>query len=223
MMEAQLDLWRGKTRPEIAADAAVHALGVGFGLIGGPILIGLVAARGEPGPLVAVSIYVVTLIAMLSLSATYNLLPFEGAKDWLRRLDHSTIYLKIAGAYTPFAAISVGGKVGAGLLAAVWAAAGIGIALKLFYPRRFDTLSIFLYLGMGWAAVAVADDVARSIDMSALILILVAGGLYSTGVIFHLWRRLPYQNAVWHVFVLSATVTLYGAVALEFAGPAPLS
>ncbi|WP_340108189.1 PAQR family membrane homeostasis protein TrhA [Pikeienuella sp. HZG-20] len=215
-METRLGTRRVKTRPEIIADAAVHALGVGFGLIGGPILIALVAARGEPGPVIAVSIYVATLIAMFSFSAIYNLLPVEGAKDWLRRLDHSTIYLKIAGAYTPFAALSVGGKLGVGLLAGIWATAGFGIALKLFFPRRFDTLSIFLYLGMGWAAVMFAGDIARSIDTSALTLMFVAGGLYSIGVIFHLWERLPFQNAIWHVFVLSATVTLYGAVVLEF-------
>lgn len=208
---------RAQTRPEIAADAIVHALGVGFALIGGPILIFYVAARGEPGSLAAVSIYVATLIAMFALSAIYNLLPIEGAKDWLRRLDHSTIYLKIAGAYTPFAALSIGGASGEVLLAGVWLAAGVGIFLKLIYPRRFEALSIALYLMMGWAAVVVAGDVAASVDAATVTLILVAGGLYSTGVIFHLWARLPFQNAIWHVFVLAATAVLYGAVALEFA------
>ncbi|QIE57300.1 hemolysin III family protein [Pikeienuella piscinae] len=208
---------RPQTRKEIAADAVVHGLGVGFGLIGGPILIGYVAARGDSGSLIAVSIYVATLIAMFLLSATYNLIPLEGAKDWLRRLDHSTIYLKIAGAYTPFAALSVGGLVGNLLLTGVWLAACVGIFLKMIYPRRFEALSIVLYLMMGWAAVVVAGDVAASIDAETMSLILIAGGLYSTGVFFHLWERLPFQNAIWHVFVLAATVVLYGAVALEFA------
>ena len=208
---------RPQTRNEIAADAVVHALGVGFALIGGPILIGLVASHREPGSIVAVSIYVATLIAMFSLSAGYNLIPFERAQCWLRRLDHSTIYLKIAGAYTPFAAISVGGLVGHGLLAAVWGAAAVGIMLKLAFPRRFETLSIILYLAMGWAALAVAGDVAASVEGGTMMLIVIAGLLYSGGVIFHLWERLPYQNAIWHVFVLAATAVLYGAVALEFA------
>lgn len=208
---------RLQTRNEIAADAVVHALGVGFALIGGPILIGLVASHREPGSIVAVSIYVATLIAMFSLSASYNLIPFERAQCWLRRLDHSTIYLKIAGAYTPFAAISVGGFVGNGLLAAVWGAAAVGILLKLAFPRRFEMFSIVLYLAMGWAAVAVAGDVAASVEGTTMALIVVAGLLYSGGVVFHLWHRLPYQNAIWHVFVLAATAVLYGAVALEFA------
>lgn len=208
---------RDQTRYEIAADAVVHALGVGFGLIGGPILIGFVAARGEAGSLVAICIYVATLIAMFALSASYNLIPLAGAKDWLRRLDHSTIYLKIAGAYTPFAALSVGGLVGHVLLAAVWMAAAFGIVLKLLYPHRFEALSIVLYLAMGWAAVAVAGDIVESVRGVSLILIVIAGVLYSTGVIFHLWSRLPFQNAIWHVFVLAATIVLYGAVAVEFA------
>ncbi|MFN3262748.1 MAG: PAQR family membrane homeostasis protein TrhA [Pikeienuella sp.] len=208
---------RPQTRNEIAADAVVHALGVSFALIGGPILIGLVASHREPGSIAAVSIYVATLIAMFSLSASYNLIPFERAQCWLRRLDHSTIYLKIAGAYTPFAAISVGGLVGNGLLAVVWGAAAVGIMLKLAFPRRFETLSLILYLGMGWAALAVAGDVAASVEGGTMMLIVIAGLLYSGGVIFHLWQRLPYQNAIWHVFVLAATAVLYGAVALEFA------
>ena len=203
-------------RAEIAADAVIHALGVGFALIGGPILIGLVAAEGEAWPIVAISIYVATLIAMFTASAGYNLIPIESWKGWLRRLDHSTIYLKIAGAYTPFAAISIGGFVGKALLATVWAVALLGLALKLLYPRRFEILSIVLYLALGWAAVFVAGDVARSVDSMALILVLIAGGLYSVGVIFHLWERLPFQNAIWHLMVLSATAVLYAAMAVEF-------
>ena len=203
-------------RAEIAADAVIHALGVGFALIGGPILIGLVAAEGEAWPIVAISIYVATLIAMFTASAGYNLIPIDSWKGWLRRLDHSTIYLKIAGAYTPFAAISIGGFVGKALLATVWAVALLGLALKLLYPRRFEILSIVLYLALGWAAVFVAGDVARSVDSVALILVLIAGGLYSVGVIFHLWERLPFQNAIWHLMVLSATAVLYAAMAVEF-------
>lgn len=204
-------------RAEIAADAVIHALGVGFALIGGPILIGLVAAEGETWAIAAISIYVATLIAMFTASAGYNLIPIPTWKDWLRRLDHSTIYLKIAGAYTPFAAISIGGFVGKSLLATVWIVALAGLALKLLYPRRFEILSIILYLALGWAAVFVAGDVARSVDSAALTLLVIAGGLYSLGVVFHLWEKLPFQNAIWHLMVLSATAVLYAAMAVEFA------
>ena len=203
-------------RAEITADAIVHALGVGFALIGGPILIGLVAAEGDIWPVVAISVYVATLIAMFTASASYNLIPIEPWKGWLRRLDHSTIYLKIAGAYTPFAAISIGGFVGKTLLAIVWIVALTGLALKLLYPRRFEILSIILYLALGWAAVFVAGDVMKSLDSVALTLIVIAGGLYSLGIVFHLWEKLPFQNAIWHLMVLSATAVLYAAMAVEF-------
>lgn len=207
---------RPYSRGEIAADAAVHAAGVGFALIGGPILIGLVAAQGDAWPIVAISIYVATLIAMLAFSASYNLISIPAAKEWLRRLDHSTIYLKIAGAYTPFAMISIGGFVGDALLACVWAAAGIGVAIKVFFPYRFELFCLMLYLAMGWAAVAVYGDVAASLQAGTLSLVMVAGVLYTLGVVFFVWERLPFQNAIWHVFVLAASVTLYSAMAVEF-------
>ena len=153
---------------------------------------------------------------MFTASASYNLIPIESWKGWLRRLDHSTIYLKIAGAYTPFAAISIGGFVGNALLATVWIVALTGLALKLLFPRRFEVLSIILYLALGWAAVFVAGDVMESLDSVALTLIVIAGGLYSLGVVFHLWEKLPFQNAIWHLMVLSATAVLYAAMAVEF-------
>lgn len=207
---------RSYTWAETAADGVIHGLGVSFALIGGPILIGLVAASGEPWPIAAVSIYVATMIAMLACSAGYNMIPFASWKEVLRRVDHSTIYLKIAGSYTPFAAISMGGAVGGGLLSVVWGAAALGVTLKLAFPRRFEWLSLALYLLMGWAAIWVTGDVAASVGGVTMTLLLIAGGLYSFGVIFHLWERLPFQNAIWHLFVLSATAVLYAAMAVEF-------
>ena len=204
------------TRGEIAADAVVHALGVGFALIGGPILIGLVAAGRDGWTIAAISIYVATLIAMFASSAGYNLAPISKVKEALRRLDHSTIYLKIAGSYTPFALISMSGGAGKTLLLMVWLAAGFGIALKLIYPRRFQILSLVLYLAMGWAAIVIADEVAASVETATMVLLLTAGGLYSVGVVFHVWDKLPFQNAIWHLFVLAATAVLYAAMAIEF-------
>lgn len=204
------------TRVEVAADAAIHGFGVLFALIGGPILIGFVAAEGEAGSTAAISVYVATMIAMLALSAGYNLAPFPAAKDWLRRLDHSTIYMKIAGAYTPFAAISVGGFAGWALLSGVWFAAVAGIALKILFPRRYEALSIVLYLAMGWAALPLAPEIAASVEGGTLTLLAIAGGLYTFGVVFHLWEKLPFQNAIWHLFVLSATAVLYAAMVVEF-------
>ncbi len=202
---------------EVTVDAVVHAAGVGFALIGGPILIWMVALHREGYDTAAITVYVATLIAMFSMSAGYNLIALPQAKDWLRRLDHSTIYLKIAGAYTPFAAISLGGMVGTGLLLAVWGAAVFGITLKILFPRRFEMLSLVLYLVMGWAAVIVIDDIYASVAGMTLTLMATSGVLYTLGVIFHVWQNLPYQNAIWHLFVLTATAVMYAAVVVEFA------
>lgn len=208
--------YRDQTKAEVTADAVVHALGVCFGVIAGPILIAHVAMQGETSTTTAICVYVATLVAMFTCSAIYNLVPNQGPGEWLRRLDHSTIYLKIAGAYTPFAAVSIGGAVGTGLLSVIWGVAAVGVALKILFPRRFDNLSILLYLAMGWAGVMVGGDIASSIEFTPMILVAIAGLLYSTGVIFHLWRALPFQNAIWHVFVLAATAVLYVAMTLQF-------
>ena len=205
------------TPNELVADAVIHALGVAFALIGGPILIGIVASGREAGPTTAISIYVATLIAMFSASALYNLIPPSTWKEWLRRVDHSAIYLKIAGAYTPFAAVSLGGFAGYTLLTVVWAAALFGLMLKVLFPQRFELLSLVLYLALGWAAVWVIGDVMAELRTATFVLLLIAGVTYTLGVVFHLWRNLPYQNAIWHAFVLVATTVLYSAMAVEFA------
>lgn len=204
------------TRTEFWADAAVHLLGLAFVLIAGPILIGFVAAEGETGTIIAISIYVASLLAMIVASASYNLAPVGTPKQWLRRLDHSAIYIKIAGAYTPFAMLSLSGGTGYRLLIGVWLAAMSGVLVKLFWPRRFRLFTLSLYLAMGWAAAPLAAEVAASVQPTTWMLVLVAGALYTLGLPFHLWERLPYQNAIWHGFVLVATATLYAAIVVEF-------
>jgi hemolysin III len=203
------------TPAERRADAVVHALGLLFAAIGGPALIAIAALRGEPAVVVAVAVYVATLMATVSLSAAYNLNRSERWREPLRRLDHGAIYLKIAGTYTPFAALSLPWAVGGWLLAAVWAVAGVGVALKLAAPRRFEVASIPLYLALGWAGVWVWADITDAISPPALTLLGAGGVLYTAGVAFHLWERLPFHNAIWHLHVLIATALMFAAVAAE--------
>lgn len=205
------------TKAEYWADAAVHALGLGFVFVAGPNLLASVAAQGHQGAIAAISVYVASLAVMIAASAGYNLAPIGTAKQWLRRLDHSAIYLKIAGAYTPFAVLSLSNGSGQPLLAAVWTAAAIGVIVKLLWPRRFRPFTLALYLTMGWAAAPLAGEVAASVRPETWTLVLVSGCLYTCGVIFHLWERLPFQNVIWHGFVLVATGLMYAAMANEFA------
>jgi hemolysin III len=202
------------TPAERRADALVHWVGIGFAALAAPALIWIAAQRGDGATLAAVTVYATTLVAMLSISACYHMLRLPQWREVLRRLDHGAIYLKIAGTYTPFAAISIGGTTGRSLLLGVWTVAAIGCAVKVAAPRRFEIASIALYLALGWAVLFVAGEAVAALPAPTLALMATGGALYSLGVVFHLWDSLPYQNAIWHLHVLIATICFYAAVML---------
>ena len=209
------------SRAEQIADMTVHAVGLLGALLAVPVMITLAAVWDQEGAFIAaVAIYGASILVMLSLSASYNLtvLRQRGGRmlDWLRRADHAAIYVKIAGTYTPYAVLA-GGPVGRWLLIGVWTGALIGLSAKLFAPNRWEKASIVLYLALGWLFVVAAGPISSAITTATLVLILVGGGLYTIGVVFHLWHRLPYQNAIWHLFVLLATFVFISAIVVEVA------
>jgi hemolysin III len=205
---------RDYDRAEIAADAAVHAVGLIFGIVGVTILIVFaIGSRGAADLPVAV-VYGVGLLAMLGFSAAYNLWPVSRFKWVLRRFDHSAIYLLIAATYTPFMAQLKNGPLASAMLAIVWIVAAAGIAMKLALPGRFDRLSIAFYLLLSWSGVIMYDVIA-ALPASTLWLLGAGGLLYTFGVVFHIWSSLRFQNAIWHSFVASAAACHYGAV-LDF-------
>jgi hemolysin III len=199
-------------RAEIIADGIVHGLGVGFGLIAATVLIVLTGVFASTPEIVSVSIYAAGLLTMLGFSAAYNMWPVSPRKWWLRRFDHSAIYVLIAATYTPFMMQMHDRLLAMLLLGGVWGVAFIGIALKLFMPGRFDRLSILLYLAMGWSGLAAYDAVFTSLPKFTLWFVVAGGALYTLGVIFHTWRRLRFQNAIWHGFVLLGAACHYTAV-----------
>jgi hemolysin III len=199
-------------RAELIADGVVHVVGVLFGLIAATVLVVLTAIYATPLELVVVSVYVVGLLAMLSLSATYNLWPVSPTKWLLRRFDHSAIYVLIAATYTPIIAEMKQSVFAIALLTGVWCIAIVGVVLKLFWPGRFDRLSVGLYLAMGWSGLMLYDTVVTALPKLALWFVLLGGALYSLGVIFHAWRRLRFQNVIWHCFVLLGAACHYTAV-----------
>lgn len=204
--------WR-YSRGELLADAVVHVVGVALGLAGAAALVAAVLLDGVEAQLrLAVVVYAVALVAMLGASAAYNMWPVGRVKWRLRRLDHSTIFLMIAGTYTPFVATIGTSRLAWALLAAMWTVAVLGAALKVLLPGRFDRLSIALYLAMGWSGVMAYEPVIAGLPSNALWLLAVGGLLYTVGVVFHLMERLPFQNAIWHGFVLAAAACHYAAV-----------
>lgn len=199
-------------RAELIADGVVHVLGIAFGLIAATALVVLAGIYASKAEIVSVSVYVAGLLAMLGLSATYNLWPVSPVKWLLRRFDHSAIYILIAATYTPFLAQMNDRFIATALLIGVWSVAAVGIAIKVFLPGRFDRLAVGLYLAMGWSGVFAYDSLVSSLPSSTLWFIAAGGLLYSLGVIFHAWERLRFQNAIWHSFVLLAAGFHYTAV-----------
>lgn len=201
------------SRAEYLSDAVVHVLGTVVVLASVPVLITLTALlHGDARSIVGTSIYGATLLAMIVCSALYNVIG-QGRWAWLlQRLDHSAIYAKIAGTYTPFALLS---GHGGWLVAGLWVAAGVGMALKLVSPARFRWLAIALYLGMGWAGAVFGGDFVATLSPTVFSLILTGGLLYTAGVALYLFDRLPFHYTAWHVLVLAASMVLYSAVTMQ--------
>ena len=196
---------------ELVADGVVHALGLALGIAGAVVLVALAVFDGPPVPLAPLFVYAAGLVAMLGCSAAYNLLRSSRRHDLLRRLDHAAIFAMIAGTYTPFTTL-LDGAWSAPLTAAIWSVAAIGIAVKLCQPRRIERISIILYLGLGWIGLVAVGPFLASLGPATLALLAAGGVLYTVGVLFHVWKSLPYQNAIWHGFVLAGAVVHYVAV-----------
>jgi hemolysin III len=198
-------------RAEIIADGVVHAIGLCLGFVGAVTIV-VIAVRIERIEVTPILIYVIGLITMLTLSAAYNMWPVSPAKWVLRRFDHSAIYLLIAGTYTPFLVQMKNVLASAGLGIGVWLSAVIGIALKLALPGRFDRLTVVLFLLLGWSGLIAYDSLVSALPSASLWLLAIGGILYSVGALFHVWRGLRFQNAIWHGFVLLAASCHYAAV-----------
>lgn len=210
------------SRRERIADGCVHVAGIGASLVAMAVLLFLAQRHMPAASVASVAVYAAGALSMFIFSAGYNLVGRPRWKEILRRCDHAAIFIMIAGTYTPFAVVGIGGAWGLALLAGVWAAAVIGIALKLMAPSRFERVSVGLYLLQGWAVLVALDVVVEAIPTRTLVLLGIGGGLYTAGVAFHLWRRLAYQNAIWHGFVLCAAAVHYAAIIdMTLAGPGP--
>jgi hemolysin III len=200
------------SRRELLADGIVHVVGVFAGTIGAIVLITIAVLNHTYVEVIAVSIYAAGMILMFSCSALYNIARKSRYREFFRRLDHSGIFLMIAGTYTAFTTLMLKGEWAVYLIVLVWSVALFGIVIKLLWPKRLEGVTTGLYIALGWAGVVALKPILASLGVAALVLLCVGGVLYMVGVIFHLWEKLPYQNAIWHGFVVAAAATHYGAV-----------
>lgn len=200
------------SRGERIADGAIHFFGVFGSVVAITVMLVLAAYDGDGVTILTLAIYGAGVVAVFTISAAYHLTPLSPAKRILRRFDHAAIFVKIAGTYTPFAAISIGGGWGAALLGSVWGIAAVGVPIKLFDWKKFERFSVALYLAQGWLVVIAIGPLVEALSTPELVLCAVGGVLYTIGVAFYLATRLPYNNAIWHGFVLAASACFYAAV-----------
>ncbi|QRM42705.1 PAQR family membrane homeostasis protein TrhA [Rhizobium sp. BG4] len=197
---------------ELIADGIVHGVGLALALVGATVLIFYATVWSSHGELAAAWVYGIGLVMTIGISFTYNAWPVSRTKWFLRRLDHSSIFILIAATYTPFLERGSDDPLLFSMLIGIWVVAIVGILLKCVFPGRYDKLAILLYLAMGWSGVLVAEPVASRIPFASMLLIVIGGLIYSAGVIFHVWEKLRFQNAIWHGFVVAAAAVHYSAV-----------
>ncbi len=198
---------------EELANAISHGLGVVAGIVGLVMLLHkALLAHADALTLTSVSIYGASIIVLFLASTLYHAIPYEKAKAWLKTFDHCAIYLLIAGSYTPFMLIALRTPLAIGLMSAIWIVAAIGIGLKIAFIHRFKKLSLALYIGMGWLSLIVIYQLVQHVDLAGVLLLALGGIVYSLGVIFYVNSRIPFNHAIWHLFVLAGCVCHFFAI-----------
>ena len=204
---------RPYSQGELIADAFVHAAAIIAGAIAFSVLFVRIALHGEVSDGLAMAIYAASFFLLFGFSCAYNMTPPSPLKWLLRRFDHSSIYLMIAGTYTAAFSQMADRSWAWTLIGIVWAVSLVGIGLKLFLPGRFDRTSVAIYIALGWIAVIAVKPLIASLPVPTLALIAIGGLLYTIGVVFYKWHSLKFQNAIWHAFVTVAAGCQYAGIA----------
>lgn len=202
---------------EEIANTVTHGIGVGFSITGLILLVVRAALYGSAWQVVSFSIYGASLILLYLASTLYHGFQSPRLKSIFRIMDHTAIYLLIAGTYTPFLLVTLRGPWGWTLFGIIWGLALGGIIFKLVFGTKYEMLSTIFYLLMGWVVIIAIKPLIDVLPTGGLVW-LVAGGLaYSLGVIFYAWEKLPYNHAIWHGFVLAGSFFHFFAVFFHIA------
>lgn len=200
---------------EEIANTVTHALGMVMGIVGLILLlIKAIDRNADALTITSMSVYGGSMIVLFLASTLYHAIPHQKAKKALKTFDHCAIYLLIAGSYTPFLLVSLRTPLAIGLMIVIWSIALIGIIMKLAFVYRFKRLSLVTYLMMGWLSLVVIYQLALNLDIGGLTLLAVGGVIYSLGVIFYVAKRIPFNHAIWHGFVLAGYACHFLAIYL---------
>jgi len=202
---------RYSTGEEIA-NAVSHGVGIVLAITGLPVLVGFSVLYGSAWEIVAVSVYGATMVLMYTASTVYHAIPQMRAKRVLRVLDHASIFLAIAGTYTPFTLGNLRGPWGWTLFGVVWALAVLGIVFKALAVGRLRVWSVVLYIAMGWLVVVGFRQLMANVAPGGIALLIGGGLAYTAGIAFYAAKKVPYHHLVWHLFVLTGSVLHFFAI-----------
>lgn len=205
-------LSKGKAILVEVLNAITHGIGTILSIIGLILLIMKGIDLSSPSAIVAYVIYGASLILLFLNSTLYHSLSFTKFKAFFQRLDHSAIYLLIAGTYTPYLVIGIGGRLGVFFLCLVWGLAFIGIFFEVFHINKFPRLSTFMYLGLGWLGIGIVYPLLQTIDITGITLLAIGGIVYSLGTIFYSMKNNKWMHIIWHLFVMAGAFFMYISV-----------
>jgi len=195
------------SKKEEIANAITHGIGVLLSIAALVLLIVFASLKGSALHIVSYTIYGVSMLILYMSSTLLHSFNEGKVKDLFEIFDHSSIYLFIAGTYTPLMLIVVKGALGWTMFGIVWGLAVIGIVFKIFFVKRFLYLSTVFYILMGWMVVFTFKPILQNLPSKGIMLLVVGGILYTVGSVFYVWRKFPYHHAVWHLFVLGGSIT----------------
>lgn len=195
------------------ANALSHGAGVVLSAVGLVLLLKKsLLANADALTITSMVLYGSSMIILFLASTLYHSIPNPSSKRWLKTFDHCAIYLLIAGSYTPFMLVSLRTPLAVGVMVTVWLLALLGIVMKLFFVYQFKKASLVTYLVMGWLSLIVIYQLATHLEYKGLILLALGGVIYTIGVVFYANKRLPFNHAIWHVFVLLGAAFHYLAI-----------
>ncbi|EMR06773.1 hypothetical protein C772_01301 [Bhargavaea cecembensis DSE10] len=202
-----------KNKREELWNAITHGLGFVLSI---PALIFLILKGSEHGSALHITAYTIFGVSMLVLYLMSTLLHSMPAKykRFFSILDHSSIYVLIAGTYTPLVLTSLGGSLGWTLFGIVWGLAVLGILFKVFFIHRYEAVSLIFYIAMGWLIIFAIRPLHAVIGTEGIALLVIGGLLYTVGSIFYAWRKIPYNHAIWHLFVIGGSAAMYFSILL---------